>query len=346
MNEEKEVFKLRAIKTDKVCFIKRINRYGQKISNLIINGEVPQPTQESDWFSVSRLPESVKVKIGPANENYRQELKAELLSEGGFSGATLGKLRPSIPRDDCMEYNDYESDWFWKKEYATISSLYELKWDVVEHEPKAIEFECEIFCEIPSLDAYSGMKYPTVGQYNSDYGKWKVEDKQITHRAVDKILFPSIMHPSCKAFMSSDCLYTVIRYHIKQNIDYRYATISSDYDFCLTVQKRIIKREDYDPSKDKPTNRQQARNKGVSLSTVFEATPKSQSYKRYTPLPQMHAKNNKALKRKIDKYLKDLMAYINEPVVVCEHCNGTGVNHIPAKFKHPDPQENQVTTKG
>ena len=68
-------------------------------------------------------------------------------------------------------------------------------------------------------------------------------------------------------------------------------------------------------------------------------TPKSKKYDNYTVLPNMEAKNNKALKRKIDKYLKDLMDYINEPIVLCEHCNGTGISSPVKKFALPEKTE-------
>lgn len=65
-------------------------------------------------------------------------------------------------------------------------------------------------------------------------------------------------------------------------------------------------------------------------------THTGQNYKGYTPIQPIVANSQQELKDKIDEYLKKLMAYINEPLVECERCGGTGYVNKIEKFKHPE----------
>lgn len=340
MTEEKrKPLALSVIKSDKGCFVKRTSGPTFTITTLLINAEHPEETHDHYWFFVKKWPEEITRQPPAERTNYMMCLKAELLEESGFSGSTLGKMRPEIPRDECMAYDDCE--WIWKSEFIHLSSLYELKYDEILPDPEVLEFECELYCEVPDLSKYSGMSYGTVGNWNADYGKFKITDRHIRRRAIDKIIYPSVMLPSCTAILSSELFYKLIRFHIKQNVDYRYAKITSDYDFCFTVEKRIIECKDYKLDQPKPSNQRNVRNMARSSCVIFEMTHAGSKYKSYTVLPKIQAKNNTALKRKIDKYLRELMAYINEPITVCEHCDGSGVVSPITKFNHPSDGENR-----
>ena len=250
--KDKEVMKLSLIKTDKNCYIKRGAGNGWALSSLFINGTSPVKTFDSYWFEIDSEPKTVQRKLPDEKVNHRMVLKAELLEGEGFSGTTLGGMRPEIPRDECMVQDDYE--WCWNAKYKHLASLYELKYDTVIGELEDIDFECELYCSIPSLEDYSGMNYEVLGHWENSDPHRRITDRDIGRRAIDKIIYPGIMHPSCTAIMSSTDLYTIIRFHVKQNIDYRYADITSDYKFCFTVEKRLIDNKDYDPSAEKPTN--------------------------------------------------------------------------------------------
>jgi len=217
--------------------------------------------------------------------------------------------------------------------------MYELEWDTVAHESQPVDYELSVYCEVPSLEEYSGMKYEVYGYYENTDQHQFVMDNHIGKRAIDKIIYPSIMHPGCTAIMSSERLYDIIRFHVKQNIDYRYADVTSDYRFCFTVKKRVIGVGEYDTVKRADNKRDPALKK-CDLVEVFEMTHNREKHKGYTAIPEMSAKNNKALKRKVDKYLKELMEHINTPVIVCKCCNGTGVETQIERFDHP-PKESK-----
>lgn len=146
---------------------------------------------------------------------------------------------------------------------------------------------------------------------------------------VDSLVFPDLVLPAKACALTGDQLYKIIRYHVKQNIDGRYAKITSDYDFCFTVKKQLaITPQSH--TYDARTGRQRTpRYKTYTVTDreadVFEMTSPSQKYKGYTVLPGISAKSHAELKKKLDKMLNELMETINEPLASCKECEGTGV---------------------
>jgi len=334
MNEKNKKIKLLLIKTDKSCYIRdAVQSYsGNDLTWMLVDGKHPRKTFSDYWFEIESPPVSIMKTKPDINVNYRMVLKSEILERDGFSGTTLGRMRPEIPRDECMEYIGYS--WEWKPEFSHLSSLYELKFDKEPQEPEPVEFECRTYCEIPDLEMYAGTKYVVGMKWDSGSEKPVTTgfDRVIKHRAIDTIIYPDIIHPSCPSFIPSDDMYRIVRFHIKQNIDYRYATISSDHDFCFTVEKKIIESKDYLHECDVPTNKKNVYGRPKNTCIVFEMTPQSKKYKNYTVIPKLEAANAVELQKKLDNYLNELIDFINDPVVVCEHCNGTGVGRAVEKF--------------
>jgi hypothetical protein len=117
----------------------------------------------------------------------------------------------------------------------------------------------------------------------------------------------------------------IIRNHIKLNIDPKYARITSDYDFCLTVEK-VISHEPIPYSvvmgtKRRPRNETRYRN-SRSIK-IFQTSP--EGYTDYPTQKPINGLNQKDLEEKVDLYLNELMEEINKPFIECEHCNGMGV---------------------
>lgn len=142
-------------------------------------------------------------------------------------------------------------------------------------------------------------------------------------------MFPNIMLPTKGSALSSEALYKIIRYHIKTNIDGRYAQVTSDYDFCFTVEKRILHPpvaytfDDNLFTKKKPKYKTAYQDhKNV---TLFKMTSLKDSYRGYPVLPGISAKSQKELKQKVETVLNDLMTEINKPLVECSKCHGAGV---------------------
>ena len=150
-------------------------------------------------------------------------------------------------------------------------------------------------------------------------------------------LVPEFAHDNIPVEISSPNLYKIIRNYIKQNIDGKYATITSDYDFCFTV-KKIVAVKPFIAYKYKMVGaRGKTKETPYTATTkeieVFNMTDDKQKYKGYKVLSSMKAKNIQELKDKLQDYLEDLLDKINAPVQECQHCSGTG--HVIVGLDHP-----------
>lgn len=159
--------------------------------------------------------------------------------------------------------------------------------------------------------------------------------KRLAFQELDKLMLPDVVvRDNCPVKMSSKDLYDVVRYHIKNNIDMSVASITSDYNFCFTVKKKIRRSE---PLTEKIEIKKQ---NGYSYKnprykhkthvfagdyTIFEMTYSPKRYEGYTPIPSIVAKDLEELDNKIRVLLDDLMEKINKPSCLCPHCEGTGV---------------------
>lgn len=148
----------------------------------------------------------------------------------------------------------------------------------------------------------------------------------VENSILDKIQFNPILLPTKPCMLTSEEFYKIVRRHVQTNIDPKYAQISSDYDFCLTV-KKVLRLHDPEPyrvsigTKRKPKT--EIRYNQVKTIEVFECAPKI--YNNYTVLKPITGDNYEDLEKKVQEYLTDLMIKINAPVVECKCCGGTGV---------------------
>ena len=51
------------------------------------------------------------------------------------------------------------------------------------------------------------------------------------------------------------------------------------------------------------------------------------NYKGYPSIKGFDAENQRELKDKIDTYCRNVIEFINTPLVECPHCNGDGIIH-------------------
>ncbi len=154
----------------------------------------------------------------------------------------------------------------------------------------------------------------------------------MTNQLIDKIVFPRIICESKPVRFTSKQTYDIIQEYVRCHIDGKFAEITSDYNFCFTVQKRIIldKEKAYTvnvnawlPRKRKA--KYETRYRKHRLVQIFEMTSENDKYKEYPVIQGFQGKNVTDLQNKIDNYLKNLIEFINEPLVDCPECGGTGV---------------------
>lgn len=154
---------------------------------------------------------------------------------------------------------------------------------------------------------------------------------------VHAALFPEISLASKPTSVTGNEMYQIVRTHVLNNIDSKYATITSDYDFCFTVKKKLAIEPIHRVRDDRTSRQRKPRLVNYTVESrdvqVFEMTPPSKKYNNYTIIKGIVAKDHKDLKRRIDSFLNNLMDIINEPIESCSACSGSGVKEV-KEVKH------------
>ncbi|KAF6630588.1 hypothetical protein H6F38_14265 [Paenibacillus sp. EKM208P] len=257
-----------------------------KIKELIFDGVKPIPTYREDWFEIKEVPKMIQKKLPSERINSRYELKEAHYNTG---------LPKVLQSSDFSEEGQYES----------VYGLYELKYELTD--PKLVEIEFELNVIAEDLD------FEIV---RSDYN--------LQHSVLDQIITHPVLLSTRPCTLSRQESYNIVRKYIKANIDPRWATITSDYDFCFTVSKNIEHEpEEYRVNVGKRKPKYETRYTRTRTVKVYETSPKS--YDRYPIIEPFVGKNEEDLKMNIQKFLDELMEVINRPLIECEHCKGYGV---------------------
>ena len=148
---------------------------------------------------------------------------------------------------------------------------------------------------------------------------------------LEKMLTPSIALHNRPCNLTSSQTYSIIRAYVKENIDFSHATITSDYDFCFTVKKRVHLKP-YTESRElfkgngKPYAKPRFKTNKVSFKEVeiFEMTNDKSNHKGYTVIDGFSGDSLEDLITQVKFYLNSLMEVINEPLEECPKCEGHG----------------------
>ena len=300
-----------------------------------INGVNLQPTFKKDWFIVPEQTDILTVEVngGQIAVNNRYEL-----------------INKSIQGCPLLIYPDQiipDEDGEWTGEFKGLRSLYLYLVDreevgLVELPTFQKEYKGNI--DIESLDNPINFRYRLSGKQDDylyhnkadflDYesiilneNNWKSAFFQIDQ--IISTLVPPIFWHLHPIELSSEATYRIIRQHVKDNIDSKWAFIQSDYDFTFTVSKRIkIK-----PYVNKSTYVPLGKRKAVTTKLLVEDRQRvlftighsGHPYKDSPPIKGFRGKSLEDLKSVIDEYLTDLMAIINEPLTHCQRCDGSGI---------------------
>lgn len=298
------VLKLIAIKANNKVFISdnidNESYFRSNIEHKYFDGELPKKTYKKDWFELPAIPNKIESKRPKTQINARYELK---------DGFPESDITPKL-----IKAADYDEDL-----YYDVRGLYNYKYEEQEEGYKEVEFEINIIEEI------GGNFEMTKTQYNP---KYNLLDQIQTHEVL-------LHNKPCK--LSKQESYNIVRKHIKENINPKVAEITSDYDFCLAVKKKIPLAEEesyqvnvnasYPRRKAKYETRYQ-RNRTVE---IFNTAPKP--YQSYNVMKEFEGKTYEDLEVNIKNYLEELMKVINEPLVECKCCKGKGVEVNENYFK-------------
>jgi len=160
--------------------------------------------------------------------------------------------------------------------------------------------------------------------------------KAVSYDLLDELQLPDILLPLRPSGLTSLQTYKIIRKHVQDNINPKAAIITSDYNFCFTVQRKIniepIKYT-YDAN-NSIFNKRKRKQKIVTAYrndrkvVLFEMTNDKDNYQGYTPIQGFHGNNIKELKENIDRYLSELMEIINKETKDCPLCGGHGIIEV------------------
>jgi hypothetical protein len=297
-----------------------------------VNGQKLLPTHKSGWWkvegteiiSVERLGTSVAI-------NLRWELK-EWVTE------TVKNLTPSvISLDESHEdYDDDEQTYSIGKDcpHYGYASFYSRRNDYSIPEFISVQYTATCVGEIEPVllefpDTPSFEFYATI--YKRD-GRKSVNLKNIiTYEGINEILVDPLVLHNTPCSVDSAKTYKIIRHHIKDNIDPKVATITSDYDFCLGVEKKV-KITPYQHSweeknsKGKSYARPRIHYKEIEHKKVkvFEMSPGPKGYTVYPIIEGFQGNTLADLAENIKMFLEELMYHINIPGEECECCKGAG----------------------
>jgi len=300
---------LTVIKTKTKTFyqIKSQNNWSSPNYNqYLFNGQKAIPTFDMSWFVVEGKLDKVEKIIPPFKMNERFILRnPELASE---------KIPVTIAKEFLI-YDGYREESDFKDPYSGLINLYESKFDYSEETLENVDLEIDTILEIEDI------KEPN-----------KKLKTSFVKQGIDKILFPSLVLHERPASISSLEFYKIIRNHIKSNINLECATITSDYDFCFAVKRKIKLITPYQTNINTNIFGRKPKYESVDVKfrevEIFEMTHEKEKYRSYSVLPSLEAKNDEQLEKKIDTILTDLMSAINNPIDECPNCLGKGFLEI------------------
>lgn len=297
------------------------------------NGKELSVTHSKNWFFLEGESEIKTIQV---SRTPPRELIGFILSNSSLESDTI-PLELSKKRVQA-EWDDDNYNYWWNNEdYYPLRSLYK----EVYHQPdkyfEDIEFEAECLGELdiePAKysvdDRYSDPIYP---KYEHKGTKGIDLSSIARYDELEEMLTPEFLLCTRPCHLTSKQSYMIIRQYVKDNLDSKMAAITSDYNFCFTVEKKIKIKPYIKTWESKKKNggsyaRPRMHSKEIShiQKKIFEMTQEEECYKNYTPVPGFRGESLADLAENIKLYLEELIHFINAPVSECEHCNGTGHN--------------------
>lgn len=315
--------KIQAIKTSDGFFIKNADgqsySYNDQLKSVHFGRKEPEPTWKSGWYKIPDVYAKAERYTAPSKKTVGYKLKVDYQPTAAL---------PATAQLEFFGDTYYENPLF---------NLYEAVQEDVPHSYEDIEVEISVVGELEGALVQEVLHFPVYGAYPSLDGKnWAIKNSEIQLGLVDDIITPEILRDERPCQLSSEHSYKIIRTHIKDNIDPKVAEITSDYDFCLTVQKRLPLAEKEEYKYDANWRLFSGRRRKPKMTTgyrterkkdVYAVAPRLQGKVRegYKEAPCFSGENVRELKANIAAYLADLMTEINRPLRDCPCCKGAGV---------------------
>lgn len=308
-------------------------------SSFLIQGDAT-----GKWLFLPGVDEITSIeRIGQSKQkvvSYR--LKNEKLASNSIPMMLLpgdgGTYHVSEYYDDDAEDAGY---WRWKN-YDDIRPLYEAVKDTVPAEWMTYPHEMILLREVTISDYHKPVETKiTLADNGGIWGDGKPKEVDLSaivcYDDLEKILTPEFLLHERPCSLTSEQVYRIVRHHVKNNIVAKYARITSDYDFCFTVKRKVsIKPYTHRTENRTPTGKKMSRPTFRSTTIehkeveIFAMTHAGQNYQGYVAIRGWEADNLESMVEQVKSYLDSLMNEINRPVAECSHCNGTGHTDIGA----------------
>ena len=310
-------------------------------SSYLINGKSAIKTHHIAWMLVEGETELKKFERQVTGEkvNTRWELREntpDLLKN------VLPKM---ISQEDSLEWFDDDDDCYnWcigeKCEHKEYSSYYNRIQDTAPSYYKEEDIEITYLGEIDS----NWVASPKLVRYAIPDGSGRyMKDMTLdvssvaTYSELSQMMVSDLLLHNQPCSLTSLQTYQIIRKYVGDNIDPLYGKITSDYDFCFTVQKKIsikpwVKRTEATKANGRSYAKPRITSRSIEskLEPLFDMTHKGSggNYRGYAPINGFKGESLQELTDNIKTYLDELMGHINAPLSECQHCDGTGHTNI------------------
>lgn len=316
------VISFKVVKFNNGCFISNTQPYNEYITNLFFDGVKAIPSCKKDWYKLDKVPTKISKQGYATKVNHRYELKDTVTFD-----------LPKVYTRDEFAYYDDDGYWVPRSEFEDVFSLYREVYDVEPGQLEELKFHLDIIanynCDLIEPNDTNYFNIPYGGSTSNPANAFCIKDKSVEYLLVNELTTPDLYIDNTPCCLSAKQSYEIIRFHIKQNIDNTWASLT-DYDFCLSVKRNVKLQEVqtytafetlFGRSKKKPKTITKYRDKREI--TVFECCPSPRDG--YTVVTPFKGNNLQDLKDNIDNYLNTLMNDINKPLIDCPHCQGLGV---------------------
>lgn len=298
------------------------------------NGVTPKSTHATYWYFLEGVEDPYPFTQKTLNEGGKY-----LSLKSGVPSVLLQDFQQEIPLEKGDYYWDDDNEVYTLKD---THEMYETRglYDILTYPVTSAWGEKELQVEYLGdfddslVDNFATVKYEVDQDlsFRRQRGKDTIDISDVvSYSELSQIMVPELLIHNQPCTLSSEVMYKIVRNYIKDNIDPMQAVVTSDYNFCFTVKKKIHIKPYELKTEIKKTNGRSYAKKRFNIKQIkykevecFEMTNKKDNYKGYTPIKSISANNLDELISFVKDFLDEIMKYINTPVKECECCSGIG----------------------
>ncbi len=324
-----------------ISYLSRRDDMFYKGDNILINGKPPTGTHHTSWLFVPDESEllSLSKKVTGECSNYRWELRENV-------PALLREALPAvISKEDSHEYYDDGDDYCGyrlgeKCVQYEYSSSYERVSDVTDPYFKDETIEITYLGEIDSswVSSPKEVRYTVKSANYRDKARTVDIITAVNYSELSRMLTPDLLLHNQPCSLSSELTYKIVRNYVKDNILSKQAVVTSDYDFCFTVKKKIAIKPFIQKTEQKKANGSSYVKPRISQRSIehkeeqaFAMTHSGSNYKGYTAISGFKGDSLEDLVNNVKTFLDELVDHLNMPLEECSCCAGTG-HILPDEF--------------